>query len=835
MISKVTLFKNSNLSYFAIKKEKNMIVENIEKYLEGFEHVTFNNVQRIKIDLNTTIKLSINQEYQEMRINKKDSFCYCKIEMIESEIDTTKNSIYYFFINKINWLGVETIQLELMLDSLNTFQELDIDPTTNIQRQHKDRFVKALKEMPLLSFNLPTTAVLTDREYITIYEMDGEVEEYYATIFIDEWMPHEEGSPIWQTDRYYIETDELADLEDKTLLFRQLPKGKTIKIEADYIHILPNYYLGTMNKAFNLEASTINLRKIDKIQEDFNPVLFNVSKKEINDDTDKNGKNWYLIYRNEKDVKPNDYENPVNCFLVNDEKIQVAFQAQQVTNKQLRANNLEENVLYKIEKDLNTNITAFNDSYGNNLSDFSTLYLYRIGNEIYWYALDTNFVLRYWTGIKTDYIEIIPNASSVNVVFAKKKVKPQSQDNNTTAWNEVKFYLNQLESSSSYLLSSIKDIDKTDAKIIKIIKLPFSPLPLTYNSQNYLLVGDEWKIYNETNTFTALQLKDLNTKFSKEITSSNFNPLTGMWIELPIYTKNKNIKYESKLLSSQFYYNKFVYDSFVKPFYLENIKLEDYQTSSANKFEFITSTTISSKFMFRFNISYQLQNEDFANIIPVSRNNEITLYNSAYINYIRNGYNYDRQKQTQNAVVGSIAGTGGSLASLGIGLAMHNPLMAAFGAVGAVTSLVSNISNYISNEREIEQKLTQTKNQSISVQGSDDIDLLTAYSNNKPHQIEYSVSSELKDMIFNLFHYCGYKENKIGIPNLNTRMWFNFIQCDLVLRSFALSSNEEVQKDIIDKFKAGVTKYHYTDNTWDFKQEKENAERRLQIIYENKI
>lgn len=833
MISRVTLFKNSSSNYFAIKKEKNMIVEKIEKYLESFEHVTFNNVQRIKIDLNTTIKLSINQEYQEMRINKKDSFCYCKIEMIESDIDTTKNSIYYFFINKINWLGVETIQLELMLDSLNTFQDLDIDPTTNIQRQHKDRFVKAIKKLPLLSLSLPTTAVLEDRQYYTIYEMDGEVEEYYATIYVDEWMTHEEGSPIWQTDNYRIEIDELADLEDKKLIFRSLSKGKTIKVEGDSIQITPNFYLGTMNEDLNFEASTINLRKIDKIQEDFNPVLFNVSKKEINDDTDKNGKNWYLIYRNEKDVKPDDYENPVNCFLVNDEKVQVAFQSQQVTNKQLRADNLEENTLYKIEKDLNINITSFKDSYGNDLGDFSDLYFYRIDNEIYWYATDTNFVLRYWTGIKCSYIEIIPNASSVNVVFAKKKVKPQSQDNDTSAWTEIKFYLNQLESSSSYLLSSIKDIEKTDSKIIKIIKLPFAPLPLNYNSQNYLLVSDEWKIYDETNTFTALQLKDLNTKFSKEITSSNFNPLSKLWTTLPTYTNNKSIGYESKLFSSQFYYNKFVYDSFVKPFYLENIKLEDYTTSNEHKFEFITSTTISSKFMFKFNISYQLQNEDFANIIPVSRNNEITLYNSAYINYIRNGYNYDRQKQTQNAVVGSIAGVGGSLASLGIGLAMQNPLMVIGGAIGAVGSLVSNISSYISNEREIEQKLTQTKNQSISVQGSDDIDLLTAYSNNKPHQIEYSVSDELKNMIFNLFHYCGYKENKIGIPNLDSRMWFNFIQCDLVLRSFALSSNEEVQKDIIDKFKAGVTKYHYTDNTWDFKQEKENAERRLQVIYEN--
>lgn len=831
MISKVTLFKNSNLSYFAIKKEKNMIVENIEKYLEGFEHVTFNNVQRIKIDLNTTVKLSINQEYQEMRINKKDSFCYCKIEMIESEIDTTKNSIYYFFINKINWLGVETIQLELMLDSLNTFQELDIDPTTNIQRQHKDRFVKALKEMPLLSFNLPTTAVLTDREYITIYEMDGEVEEYYATIFIDEWMPHEEGSPIWQTDRYYIETDELADLEDKTLLFRQLPKGKTIKIEADYIHILPNYYLGTMNKAFNLEASTINLRKIDKIQEDFNPVLFNVSKKEINDDTDKNGKNWYLIYRNEKDVKPNDYENPVNCFLVNDEKIQVQFVTETIIKQQITANNLRENTLYRYNG-IYSGITI-TDSHGNNIPPFTFNYFYRVGKQIFYYFIYTGeettppFTNN---GIITDYFVL--KTSSAKYIMVDTITNPTGPYNSSTTWHSEKLYF---DNSPSYLLSSINDINKTDSKIIKIIKLPFAPLPLNYDTNNYLLIDDKWELYQEANAFTALKLRDLNTKFSKEITSSNFNPLTEMWIELPIYTKNKNIKYESKLLSSQFYYNKFVYDSFVKPFYLENIKLEDYQISSANKFEFITSTTISSKFMFRFNISYQLQNEDFANIIPVSRNNEITLYNSAYINYIRNGYNYDKQKQTQNAVVGSIAGTGGSLASLGIGLAMQNPLMTAFGAVGAVTSLVSNISNYISNEREIEQKLTQTKNQSISVQGSDDIDLLTAYSNNKPHQIEYSVSSELKDMIFNLFHYCGYKENKIGIPNLNTRMWFNFIQCDLVLRSFALSSNEEVQKDIIDKFKAGVTKYHYTDNTWDFKQEKENAERRLQIIYENKI
>lgn len=833
MISRVTLFKNSSSNYFAIKKEKNMIVEKIEKYLESFEHVTFNNVQRIKIDLNTTIKLSINQEYQEMRINKKDSFCYCKIEMIENEIDTTKNPIYYFFINKINWLGVETIQLELMLDSLNTFQELDIDPTTNIQRQHKDRFVKAIKKLPLISLSLPTTAVLEDRQYYTIYEMDGEVEEYYATIYVDEWMQHEEGSPIWQTDRYMIADDELADLEDKKLIFRSLSKGKTIKVEGDSIQITPSFYLGTMNEDLNFEASTINLRKIDKIQEDFNPVLFNVSKKEINDDTDKNGKNWYLIYRNEKDVKPDDYENPVNCFLVNDERVNVAFSGTILEGKQITANNLQNNTLYRFTKTKNAWVDYFyydSNVEGQQLNGNPYFYFYKVNNQIFLYFISQAGGISDFTGVIVDNINFVSlSGSSSDTITLDIRVKPHSRDIGDV-WTELKLYFAKYP---AHLLSSINDIDKTDAKIIKIIKLPFAPLPLNYDTNNYLLISDEWELYQEANAFTALKLKDLNTKFSKEITSSNFNPLSKLWNVLPIYTNNKNIVYESKLFSSQFYYNKFVYDSFVKPFYLENIKLEDYTTSNEHKFEFITSTTISSKFMFKFNISYQLQNEDFANIIPVSRNNEITLYNSAYINYIRNGYNYDKQKQAQNAVVGSIAGTGGSLASLGIGLAMQNPLMVIGGAIGAVGSLVSNISTYISNEREIEQKLTQTKNQSISVQGSDDIDLLTAYSNNKPHQIEYSVSDELKNMIFNLFHYCGYKENKIGIPSFNSRMWFNFVQCDLVLRSFALSSNEEVQKDIIDKFKAGVTKYHYTDNTWDFKQEKENAERRLQVIYEN--
>lgn len=164
--------------------------------------------------------------------------------------------------------------------------------------------------------------------------------------------------------------------------------------------------------------------------------------------------------------------------------------------------------------------------------------------------------------------------------------------------------------------------------------------------------------YNEwtyDSTAKAPSLINLDTKFSKTvtITKEELNPYTPIFdIDLTGIsdTDLKDISYESKLYHSDFYQPKFVYDSFNFLFQLESINnslLMNYSSDNGTPtnnfyFNFITSTTINSRFLFEFP-QYMLNyaTQDYSNILTIQRNNELALYNSAYANYIRNGYNYD--------------------------------------------------------------------------------------------------------------------------------------------------------------------------------------------------
>jgi hypothetical protein len=147
----------------------------------------------------------------------------------------------------------------------------------------------------------------------------------------------------------------------------------------------------------------------------------------------------------------------------------------------------------------------------------------------------------------------------------------------------------------------------------------------------------------------------------------------------------------------------------------------------------------------------------------------------------------------------------------------------------SITSIASNINTTVSAERDIAQKLNEYKNQAVTVNGADDVDLLNVYSNNKMKICYYQISDNLKEQLGDLFYYTGYIENVQSIPDLDTRSWFNYIMCDAVFESNNIY--EEYMNDIKSRYKTGVTVFHdnLIDNvkTWDFEQKYENWETSL--------
>ena len=181
------------------------------------------------------------------------------------------------------------------------------------------------------------------------------------------------------------------------------------------------------------------------------------------------------------------------------------------------------------------------------------------------------------------------------------------------------------------------------------------------------------------------------------------------------------------------------------------------------------TSTINSRFLFTFN-EYTTDGKalnNYDNIMYVARNNEVTIYTSAYMSYLKNGYNYD-VKSKQRTEVGTWVGFGvttiGAVASFASGVGSGAGVVL---AASAAAQLVNAVNHTAQAEANQSQKLQQLRMQANSVYGADDVDLMTKYTGNIAKLMLFKVSDRLKNCLYNLFFYTGYTLEAQGIPNVS--------------------------------------------------------------------
>ena len=386
-------------------------------------------------------------------------------------------------------------------------------------------------------------------------------------------------------------------------------------------------------------------------------------------------------------------------------------------------------------------------------------------------------------------------------------------------------------SSGTYTVDSINDIDRTSTSLIKIIECPYEPFTLVAKDDGYLLNDGLYVnlVPNLKKTpVTALKLDNLTQEF---LTSLHGYSLSDFTCIIPLaadrqYAK-KDIKYESKLYHSDFHNIIFNYDSFTKDIPLENIEPTSI-TAPTLLIKYKQANTITSNLGFKFTVNDGTQkvNDVFGEYLLCNRNNESQIFNSSYLNYLRNGYNYDtkaKNLQTAQSWVSTGVSIAGGIASVILG-AKTGGISTALGVsvlTGAVNSISSNIFSTIQADNNIEQKINEAKNTANSVKSSDDLNLLNWYSDNKLLVTKYDLSNTQKENVFELFYKTGYACNETGVPDVHTRYRFNFLQCTPDFTTKANPIWQEYLKDVTTRFELGVTYFH-TYN--DFKQQYENWE-----------
>ena len=600
----------------------------------------------------------------------------------------------------------------------------------------------------------------------------------------------------------------------------------TFKYGIDY-KLSAKTKINRQHKNRLMQSTQVNklVRIVDKYAENINPNLYKYYENKINDD----GRKWYLIYMNENNPSES-LINPVKCLLCADTEINARPFGTEA-NGRITPQMLIDDYFYYVAS-LSVKFTLDDGTIIERMNTASQwrVQMYKKDNIINLVVIDSyivsggeiNSIKRVFT---SSFVEFDINFSASYTNENSFNVAPYNEYP-TTYVGTTQF---NVDGAPLVRIAPISELDRTNAKIIKVIELPYCVDNFTYND-NVLLVNSNW-LYVRVDGFNALQLANLNTKFENKLITSG-SPYSNLWLlksNTDINpTNERNDLLESKIFNSEFSAFKFVYDSFVFNYELEKLNISSIVDNSTITFN--VSNTISGKFMFTFDdYITTISTQDYNNILVVSRNNDIALYNVAYINYIRNGYNYDikNKNRTQtNAWVGTILGAIGTIGAFassvytgGFGIAM---------GVSMATTTASQIYNLVntikSSEEAIQQKQEQLQNQSGNVSGSDDIDLLNVYTDgNKAKWCYYRPSQQMLNVLYDLFYYCGYADNVQEIPNTHTRCWFNFIACDMVL-DYTNNMNSAMVEQLKTMFNNGITFMHHYNGTWDIDQVKNNVE-----------
>lgn len=617
---------------------------------------------------------------------------------------------------------------------------------------------------------------------------------------------------------------------------------------------------------------------IDRYSENISPMLYGGAKYFLQEKGQLAPTDWYLIYKNQND--PSDsLLNPVNCFICASQQtsfVQASgtsgtYNQTAIWKILAKINGYSEDEFLSFAHDVETGKIQYGSVRGlvfcgqfdnpncqltissPDVSGTYTLHSSSAANNLYIIPMRRMQP----NGIEL-WMFLIPNSDDIlveNMIFNTSVDKTDSFSFSFTNGKIARIITDELGTNQAFMITTyqpqapffmgagsvlvvdgINQVDRTDPKLIKIIKLPYCPADVVIGEDGYLRFSDG---YNYDINEKMLKVNRLSTTFSRILDIDL--PLTAWSNAFAEYDyslivktdREKSYEMETKLFHSDYYLPKIIYDSYTFVFQLE---LMTNRPNDRWQIQFNVSNTINSRFMFTF-LDYVCENNevrDYNNIMYVARNNDCVIFNQQYINYIRSSYNYDKKSLellkekidtgfnfdlAKGATSSFFGGVSDIMKQNYMGMYSR---LANFGISIGETVVMNNYAK-IEAEMQLEAKKVQLQNQSTGVMDANDVDLLNVYSRNKLALKFYEVSPRMKRALFNLFYYCGYICEEQGIPDTTSRLRFNFVQAEIV---FVKTPNlpQEMIAQLKDLYKLGITFLHAYNGQIDYDQKYENWE-----------
>ncbi len=402
----------------------------------------------------------------------------------------------------------------------------------------------------------------------------------------------------------------------------------------------------------------------------------------------------------------------------------------------------------------------------------------------------------------------------------------------------------QVSGTATKIVSDYSVVDTSDFTINNIFVLPYSPinLEIQYLSGNYVITNDKDISVDISNSY-LLRLKD-DTEFSRSWTF-NGTSIASQYLDI-IYENNLIVKIadvsyielESRLYGSEFFQWGIWFAG--QQVLINNEKFK-FTTAVSQlpvfKLNYKVSNSFSGHFLFKIEWldawdTYGGLNDPEDLVLFVSKDNRNVLYQNNYLDYRKTMQQFDKQAlaiaQSQSWFnAGSSIANSLLMSAISAG-DTKNPVSIAKREIGLVSSISSSLGNaifaQINNENSLRQKEASLAAQRTSIRAGADVDLQNAINGNKLYFVRYSASDELKKNLYQYFKFYGYACNDYGVPNLNSRRWWNYIECEADFDMSGLEVYAFYLAHIKEKLKQGCTIYHKYNNNWDLTQSNENWE-----------
>lgn len=291
---------------------------------------------------------------------------------------------------------------------------------------------------------------------------------------------------------------------------------------------------------------------------------------------------------------------------------------------------------------------------------------------------------------------------------------------------------------------------------------------------------------------------------------------------------------DPKIYTSPFYQVRF---NFLEDFFsiaFEDLTCDPLSDSSVKMIltQYV-STNMDADVMFKGTLdpltaAFKRQLEDYPFVFTITSKTEIPLISDAYINYMRNGYNYDVAQQ-KRSVVNSWVDSGTRLVGGIASLAFGNPVGIAVGIkqiTSFASSIYSNVSNALTGEEEIARRIKTSASQKPTISTLDS-GLNWILNDGLVHKTVYQADDDVRASLNRFFHLFGYVTDEIGDPSgfFHTRFWFNFVMGDYIIEASEFLVSQYIE-ELQARYKEGVTIYHHDthNNMWDYEQQYFNTE-----------